>query len=252
MAKKIKVSRKQIKKPDEFITFTDRVLKQLSEKKNLVIGAGAGIVLLLLLVNLVAYSYRTQRQKAEYLLAQAFSILNTPLTEELTVDQIIKGSKSYATQKERSEDAIAKFKQVIDKFGKSEPGLEARYHLASLYLERKEWENALYYFQEFLSALKEHHSQAEFNLTLTAYLGMAQAYYGKGDYEKALEYYQKVLDSKAETYLAEAGLGKAKSLAKLGKTQPAQQELEKIIQLYPDSIYAQLAELELESISEPQ
>ncbi len=248
MAKKIKVSRKQIKKPDEFITFTDRVVKYLAERKNLAIGIGAGLLLILLLINLASYSYRTQRQKAEYLLAQAFSILNTPLTEELTTDQIIKGSKSYATQKERSEDAIAKFKQVIDKFGKSEPGLEARYHLASLYLEQEDWDNALYYFQDFFSSLEKHHSQAGLSLGLTAYLGMAQAYYGKGEYEKALEYYQKVLDSKDETYLAEASLGKAKTLAKLGKTQPAKEELEKLIQLYPDSIYAQLAELELNAI----
>ncbi len=248
MAKKIKVSRKQIKKPDEFVTTTERILKWLGERKPLVYGVISGLVLIILLVNLTAYSLRNRRLQAEFLLARAFSVLKTPLIDELTVDQIIKGTKSYATSEERRQDAIEKFKEVVSRFGASEQGLEARFHLGTLYLEQKDWENAIYWFNDFLEKLSKRERAQTTAFKLTAYLGLAKAYYGKGEYEQALKYYQKVLESKDKTYLPEANLGLARTLIKLKKTEEAKKKLKKILDDYPDSIYARLAQLELKNI----
>jgi tetratricopeptide (TPR) repeat protein len=249
MARKIKVSRKKIKRPDEFLTLSDRFFKYISENKNIAYGAAGGVVLVLLAVNLGIYTFKTRQAKADLLLTEAFSILQTPLAAEMTQEQVLKGAKSFSSDEQRSQEAITKLGEVVKKFGSSEPGLEARYHLGALYYSGHDYNNSVSNFEDFIKALKGRGGEMEY-LSYSAYLGIAKSYFAMGDFPKAGENYQKVLDAKPPTaYQSEAMLGEARSLAAQGKTDQARDLLKDIIKTYPGSIYQQLADLEIANLS---
>jgi len=248
MAKKIKVSRKKIKKPDEFQTYSDRVLKYLSANKNVAYGVVSGIIIALLVGNLANYSIRTRRTRAEYLLAQAFSILQTPLVDDLTSQQILKGTKTYATSRQRNEEAISKLNEVVQKFGRGEPGLEARYRLGEVYYRDENFKQSIAAYEDFLKEFNSRKTKPEF-LEYSAYLGMAKDYFALEDYEKAASYFQKVTaPKKGASYEPEAMLGLARCLVAQKNYDAAREKLTALMASYPGTIYDQLAGLELQKI----
>jgi len=248
MARKIKVSRKKIKRPDEFLSLSDRLFKYISENQNIAYGAVGGVVLLLLAINLGVYTFKTRQAKADLLLTEAFSVLETPLAAEMTQEQVLKGAKSFSSNEQRNQEAIAKMNEVVKKFGSSEPGLEARYHLGALYYSSRDLTNSISNFEGFVKELKGRGPELDY-LEYSAYLGMAKSYFEMGDYAKSNEYYQKVLDSKkAGAYHAEAMLGAARSLIKLEKYDSAKEKLISVVGTYPGSIYQELAGLELANL----
>jgi len=244
MAKKIKVSRKKIKKPDEFVTFSDRAFKYISQNKNVAFAVISGIIIALLAFSMINYSLKTRRAKAEALLAEAFSILNTPLAGQLSQEQALQSAKSFASSQERNKQAISKLNEVVQKFGRNQAGMEARYHLGETYFVDGNYQASLSAYEDFLKQLKSAKPAAQF-LEYSAYLGIAKDHYQLGNYEKANENFQKVIDQKeGSSYKPEAMLGLARSLIKLKKYDDAREKLEALIQTYPGSIYEQLAKLE--------
>jgi len=245
MAKKIKVSRKKIKRPDEFLSGSDRAIKYLRANKNLVYGVASGVILAVLAFNLVNYSLSSRRIKSEALLTEAFSILNTPLTDQMTSEQILKGSKTYATGKQRSEEAISKLNEVVQKFGSGTTGLEARYRLGEVYFQNGEFAKGVAAYQDFLKEFKARKDQPEF-LEYSAYVGLGKNYYELADYPKAVENFTKVVDSKkGGAYSAEASLGLARSLIKLKDFAKAKEHLDSVVAQSPGTIYEELARLEM-------
>ncbi len=247
MAKKIKVSRKKIKRPDEFLTFTDQVIKYLNEHKNLSLGVLGGLVAALVITNVITYTLKTRKANADKLLVEAFAILSTPLSNELSSNPVLKGSKSYASGDERSDEAIKKLSEVIKQFGNREAGMEAKFHLAEAYLNKGDYAHALSSYQDFLKELAGKPT-GKF-LEYPAYLGMAKAYYQTNDNKNAELYFQKVLDSKQDAYSAEANLGQARILIKDGQVDQAREILDNLIKTYPGSIYDQLAQIELGNLA---
>jgi len=250
MAKKIKVSRKKIKKPDEFITTTDRVIRYLIANKNLGYAIIGGVVFVLLVLGLVNYSIRTKKHNQGALLAEVSTILKTPLLTELTQEEIARGAKFYSSSEERNESAIAKLNEIAKRFSGSGTGLSARYQLAGLYLEKGDADQAIASYQDCLTQLKKRNLTNHL-LESSAYLGMAKAYFIKQEYEKASEFYQKIINSNVspEPYLAEAMLGEARTSIKLGNFDQANQLINQLNSKYPGSVYSQLAQLELAQIS---
>jgi tetratricopeptide (TPR) repeat protein len=248
MAKKIKVNRKKIKKPDEFQTFSDRVIKYLSANKNAAYGVASGIIAVLLIISLGSYSLRTRRARAEYLLAQAFSIMQTPLVDDLTGQEILKGAKSFATTSQRNQEAISKLNEVVQKFSRSEQGLEARYRLGEVYFLDGNFKQSIAAYEDFLKELQSRKTKPEF-MEYSAYLGLGKNYFQLEDYEKAIFYFQKIIDSKKSAgYEPEAMLGLARCLAMQKNYEAASGKLNALIESYPGTVYEQLARLELQKI----
>lgn len=251
MARKIKVSRKNIKRPDEFLTLSDRVFKYIAENKNLAYGVAGGIILAVVAINLAVYSLKTRQARADVLLTEAFSILKTPLTAQMTQDQLLKGVKSFGSNVDRNKEAVVKLSEVVKKFGSSEPGLEARYHLGMVYYNTRDYKQSISSLEAFIKQLKGREGGSSEYLEQSANLGIAKSHFELEDYAKADEYFQKVLAaSKTETpYKAEALLGDARSLIKLNKNDQAREKLMIIIATYPGSIYQELADLELANLA---
>jgi tetratricopeptide (TPR) repeat protein len=245
MAKKIKVSRKKIKRPDEFLSFSDRIIKYLAANKNVAYGIASAIILVLLVANLANYSIRTRRAKAETLLAEARTILQTPLVDQLNSEQILKGAKNYSTSRQRNDEAIETLNKVITQFGSGQPGMEARYDLGQVYFNNGDYQKGISAYQDFLSQYNKRTDQPEF-LKYSAYVGIAKDYYELDDYAKASEYFQKVLDAKKSgTYEAEATLGLARCMIMLKEYDKAREKLDAVVAGFPGSVYEQLAKDEM-------
>jgi TolA-binding protein len=244
MAKKIKVSRKKIKRPDEFLTYSDRVLNYVSANKNIAYGVVSGVILVIVAINLINYTIKTNRAKADMLMSEAFAAMQTPLAGQL------KGSKTYANDKQRNEDAISKLNEVVKKFSDSEAGLEARYRLGEAYFANGDFKSSLTAYDDFLKQLKSKPAPASY-LEFSTYLGMGKCYYAQGEYQKAVESFQKVLDAKeaASAYKPESLLGTARARISLKQYDQANTSLQELIKTYPGSVYDQLANLELAKIA---
>ncbi len=249
MAKKIKVSRKKIKQPDDFLTFTDRAFKYFSENKAVTFCVIGGAILAMALAVGISYTVTTRRDKADRLMLDAFSILNTPLAGKLTQQSILGGAKNYSTDKERAQEAITKLNEVIKQFGSGSVGLEARFHLGEVYLSEGNYPLAISSYQDFLKRLGTVESAGNKIMREPALLGLGKAYYSSGDLKNGELYLQKVIDSKSDAYLAEANLGMARVLIQKGEPGLGREKLDWISKTYPGSIYDQLAEIEKNNLA---
>jgi len=102
-------------------------------------------------------------------------------------------------------------------------------NLASLYLETKNWDAAIKYFDEAAANLL-------FADSYIAFAGKGYAYYHKGEYQAAVEQYEEA-NSVAPKY-ARAYFLKSEALMELGRTAEARQALEKAVEIVPGYLEA--------------
>ncbi|HQY67365.1 MAG TPA: hypothetical protein PLD38_08805 [Pyrinomonadaceae bacterium] len=125
-------------KPDEKISYQDPIQQQVNQKledvgkkfegKGKSILYGIGVVLLLLIIGFVAYSYmRRSSGSGQAALGKAIETSQARVTDQ----PLPAGStdRVFKTEKERADAAIAEFQAVADKFGGS-VGEKAKYFIA--------------------------------------------------------------------------------------------------------------------------
>ncbi len=204
MVKRVKITKKQLKEPDEFITLTERAFIFFNQHTKKITVAGVLVVVAVVAVVLFRMSEKKNEEEAARFLGAALE----------TYDRRVSQTGEGATPDLK--DVLAKFDDIITKFPRTSSGTISQLYRGNIYLRQDQFDEALKAYTAFLDQAGKKR--------LYLYLGwegLGHAYEGKKDYPKAVDAYEKMLQAGEGSQLAEARLNLGYCYEKLGKTKEA-------------------------------
>ncbi len=199
-----KITKKKLREPDEFITFTQRAYLFITQhSKKIMIGAI--VVFVLLLTTLI---YQRWERKNEEDASRKFS-------SSMEIYQM--ASSPYQEGSASGYKAVLeKFDEIIAKFPRTSSGKLSLLYKGNVHLWLGEFEEAAKSYQTFLErGLKEKLYR------LLATEGLGYAHEGKKEYEKALQAFQKIVEEGETFQSANAYLSIGRCYERLGKNKEA-------------------------------
>ncbi|HUT51975.1 MAG TPA: tetratricopeptide repeat protein [bacterium] len=234
MAKKIKITRKQMKRPDDFLSWSELVWDWSEKHTWLAAGAVAGVVVLFLAIQGVGMLIRSSGQSPRAELAQSVRTFKAPIMAQ---DQMnMPGmAEAYATDKVKYEKAAAGLATLVRKYPAKPVGEMAMIYLARSRQELGDYDAAIASFQKFL---KSNMAGQEPTLKYSALMGLGQSLYAAGKYQEALDYYNQVKDSDS-VFKPDAMLAVARCQFKLDHPDKAKEGLAEARKDFPDAWLAE-------------
>jgi cytochrome c-type biogenesis protein CcmH/NrfG len=212
---KQRVTRKELKQPDQFITISVRVMDWMRGHTRYILYGLGGIVVITGLIAGVFVWQQQHRQQADASLLEAIKQLD---------------NQRDTAEKSQNEDALTAFQTLVTNYPRTPAAIKAYWHLGHLYFARGDYAAALAAYQEAqrlastdpqlllpaLIALNIGYAQeargaclqalTSFNTVLQsealwlrgeAYLGIGRCYEHQGDREHAIATYQRALSDVA-------------------------------------------------------
>ncbi|MFH1057848.1 MAG: tetratricopeptide repeat protein [Pseudomonadota bacterium] len=222
-----KIDRKKLlKEPDEFLTLSSRAIRWAkAHTRMLSISVGAVVVILAVVLGIQAYLNYRQSQGAAAL-AQAFGAYS----------EVAMGQAEPA----RAVEAAKGLEAVVEQYGATEAGMQARLALGDLHLRQEQYPAA----EKALTALTEEPGLPP-ELAPLAWRGLGQALEGQKKYPEAAEAYHGARRVAGQRLAALCQLDQARALAAAGQTAQAQEILRSLVAQGQDVAVAQVARLRL-------
>jgi tetratricopeptide (TPR) repeat protein len=227
MAKKIKLTRKQMKQPDEFLNWSEAAWEWVEENLAYAIGTLVAGVAIILLVQWGLKQMLTSQDPAATELAAAADVLNKPILSKSDP----RLSDGYASEADRNQAASDEFKGFIRKHPDSKYA-----DMALVYLARTQED-----MKDYAAAIETYQKLSATNLSLTdpsikqiAIMGMARSEFATKKYQAALDHYKQIADSDS-IFKLDAFIGAARCHAYLGDQAAAKEFLAKARDQFPDS-----------------
>ncbi len=212
MTRAKKIIKKKLKKPDEFITLTERAFLFVSHHSKS-IAAGGGILLILILSVFIFQKWERGNEEKAYqmfrIAMETYQMVNSPYRE---------GSP------QEYKNVLEKFDEVITKFAGTSSGKIAILYKGNIALRLGEFGEAVKTYESFLQKAGREKLYRSFALE-----GLGYSYEGKKDYEKAINTYQKIVDLGEGFQSANAYLGLGRCYEKSGKNNEALENYRKFV-----------------------
>jgi tetratricopeptide (TPR) repeat protein len=213
MAKRKKVSRKKLlKEPDEFITFSGKLIQfGMQHQKQITYGIGILAALVVIVAGYRFFSAQSEN-KAMLLLNQAVA------KYEITIKT---GDANQAYQ-----SVAEDFQKVLNQYENRDGGKLAGVIFANICFDAGEYNRSIELYTKAQDDFKSH--PIFYNLILS---GLGYAYEQINENEQAASYFEKIVASKNQAF----NLGVL--YEKLGQMQKSEKAFGQITSDYPDSIY---------------
>ncbi len=224
-----RITKKELKQ-DRLVTTYFKVVEILRNNRKIVSGTITGLIIAAIVVVAYINNRRSDNSKAATELSQVLDAFNG-------------GAYQVAINGDPTHN-IAGLKSIVQNYGSSETGEDAKIYLADCYYYLGDYDNALKYFKDY--------DGSDGFLQASAYAGVAEVYETKGNYADAAEYYERAVSADSKNFLAAQYLvGAARNDIKIGKKQRAITLLTRVKKDFPNSQYADnvdylMAEAEVE------
>lgn len=150
---------------------------------------------------------------------------------------------SFVSQREKSQAALTKYKEVADAFPTSDAGLFARYRQAATYMDLGAPKSAAEAYQQVIS------QGGDSLYAQMARLGLAEAQAQSGEYDAAITAFRDLSQRKDGQLPVDGVLMRlGRTQAEAGKTGDAEQTFNKLVQEFPDSPFTADARKELDQL----
>jgi TolA-binding protein len=212
-----------------------------TRKRETTVAIAAIVIVGAAVLGYVAWKDRIN-SRAEAMLAEALAAADTRVGAPVAPGTPGAGP-SFATERARSEAALAKFKTAADAYPDADAGIFARYRQAAAEAELGNARQAAATYQLVIDRAGDRiYGQM-------ARLGLAEAQARGGDYDKAINAFKELAQRKdgplpVDGILMQLGLAYRDS----GKKADAQQTFNRIIAEYPDSSFSMDAKKELDNL----
>ena len=222
-----KKSRKELlKKPDEFMTSTGKVIRLVSDYQKPISYALCAVAA----VVLVIFGYRFFAQRTE---AKAFSMLEQALAK-------YEAHKKATSADEAYRNVSQEFQHIVEKYGGNAAGKLARASYANICYNAGDYIKAIELYKRSLNDFKDHPMVN--NLILS---GLGYAYQQMGDNPNAAMYFEKVASATDSNNRDEALFNLGMLYEKLGDTDKSHQAFKQFLSSYPNSMYFDIVEEKL-------
>ena len=220
MAKK--VSRKQLlKEPDQFLTFSGRMLEWAGQRRKAILWTTAAFFGLVIAISLFGFLSGRSEARAFTLLDQARRQYETVLSQ--------KGPQEALAA------ATEDFQHILDDYAGRAGGRMARVVFADICLSGGQADRAVTLYTQ---ALDDYAGQPFYRTRIQA--SLARALVEKEDYAAAVKWFEKIAEN-GGAMKDEALFMLGTLYAKLGEPAKSRDAFEKIAAEHGDSIYAELA-----------
>ena len=207
-----KIIKKKLKRPDEFITITEKTFLFITRHSKY-IAAGGGILLILIVS--IFFFQKWERGKEE----KAYQMFNSAMETY----QMVNASYREGSPQEYK-NVLEKFNEILTKFPRTPSGKIAILYKGNIDIRLGEFEEAMEAYESFLQKAGKEKLYRSFAME-----GLGYAHEGKKDYEKAINVYQKVVDLGERFQSANAYLGLGRCYEKLGKNREALEQYKNFI-----------------------
>lgn len=205
MAEKVKITQKELKKPDRFReAIADAIVFASENYRKILTVFGAAI--LMLVVVFVAIAILERRELSA----------NSEFTEAL---------KRYkeANSGQNSQEALNRFLEVDKKYPRSDISKVALYYAAEINYNMGRYDDAIKLLSDLIKSGPKNQIVVD-----AAYLRLGTAFFNKGNWQLAINYLSKV-DKEGNPHRNQAELYIALSLEKLGKSDEAEKMYKQLL-----------------------
>ena len=218
--KRISRARKRdLEKPDEFLTLTSRLLEKI--KTNWKPISAGGVVVLVILVGALAARYFSERAEA-----QAFVLLNQAMNHFTTERRSQDPAKAL--------DAVTpEFETLFTRYGDRRGGAEARLIFAQMNYLAGRPEAAVAQYEEALKLYPENTFAAS-----AVRSGLGYAYAAAGQSEKAITAFTVLVDDQNSVFKADALYQLSLLYRKTGQETAYAKTIQSLKEDYPQFMYA--------------
>ena len=218
MVKGKKITKRQLKEPDEFITLTEKAIHFTSQHGKSIVAGGIFILVLILAI----VFFRVGERKKEEEAAKAYGAASEMY--ERGIAQAPEGSA------QNYKEVLERFNEIVMKFPRTSFGKLSLTYQGNIYLKQDAYDEAIKAYSTFLEKVGRERLYRYF-----AWEGLGHAYEGKKDFARALEAYQKILEFGEGYQLAEAHLNMGYCYEKLGKGKEAAENFKAFLSVSPKS-----------------
>jgi TolA-binding protein len=213
-------------------------------------GRQVGAVILAIVVvggALIGYFVWQSRleNRAGRMLAEAIAVEETRVGPPTSPDST-SATASFATEREKHEAALAKFKAVADEYSSTDAGVFARYQQASLQMSLGKASEAAATYQQVIDKSRGVYSQM-------AKLGLAEAQANAGQYDQAIASYKSLAEQKDQSVPIDGILVQlGRTYLAAGKQSDAQQTFERVVKEFPLSPFSSEAQRQLDKLKKSE
>jgi tetratricopeptide (TPR) repeat protein len=227
MAKKKKKTRKELlKTPDEFLTFSGKVLGLISKYQKQISYALCAVIAIVFII----MGYRFFAQRAE---ARAFSMLDQAQSKYELLERTSSANAAYS-------QVSPDFQTILKKYGGNAGGKIARVVYANISYSAGQYPEAIKLYQR---SLKEFENDKLVYHLMLANLGYA--YQHIEDERNATLYFEKAAAETDSLVREEALFNLGLIYQKLGDTEKSRQAFQQILTSYPNSPYGDIVKEKL-------
>lgn len=205
MAKKL--TKKELKEPDEFQTFTMKFLQYVSENRNKFYLAG--VIILVAVVAVGGYAFYENRYEAK------------------AAEQYAVAADTAATgQGRENPQALQTYEDLVRLYPRSAVAPLAHYHLGNLLYEKGEYDRAVEEYEKFIATSEG----KDGFLVALAYYGIGYCHESRKEYPKAGEAYERAAGKSGDTAfraVMERNVGRIYEA--MGDTEKAREHYEKAL-----------------------
>lgn len=234
-------------KEDEFARSVARARHAIDTRGRDITRVVIGVVLLLVLAGGYILWKQSKEARANASLASALAVYEAPV---ITPTAPTPGSPmpvpqpgTFETEQARLEAALPKFVETADAFPGTNAGIAAQYHAASILAALGRHGEAEQRYQEVID---EAGSRI---YGRTARLGLAAAQVAQGKYDPAIEIYTELSRETDSTIPVDGVLMQmGRAYAKAGRAEEAAQAFNRVVEEFPQSLYAADARREMAEV----
>ena len=225
MAKR-KIRRKELKKPDEFITFSSRIITWCQDNVRIVVGVLASVVVLILITGAVFLFKARRETEARGLYEEALSLYQVESSGNA-------GAANYSM-------ATAKLEEVRQRYRSTTVATNALMDLGNIYFQEGDYQKAIICYTDFLQRTDVSHPLYD-----QALESLGETYEAKGSWQEALEVYQRLASEGASVYQAQAQLYLGRVYEAMGDKQKAMTHYDNYLNENPALIFGEWIRVKL-------
>jgi hypothetical protein len=217
-----RVSRKSLKEPDEFISFSSKLLQQAVLHKTEMIAAAGVLLGIVILVSGIHYFSEKAENKGSLLLNRV-------------MDQYASATKDSGPEK-ACERVAADFQKILDDYSGKSCGKLARLNFAGICHRSGDFDKAVTLYTQAMNDFKDVPL-----LRNIAACGLGYAYEEKKEYTKAVGLFESLSVDPDVIMADEALFALGRLYGRLEKNDKRVQVMRQIAEKHPESIYKDLA-----------
>jgi len=229
-----KISRKDLKEPDEFLSFTAKALGWLNAQKVILLIGVAAIGLTILGSYIWQWHIESIEKKASRAFIEAKEILNAPVIPKIEGMETAVIEGTYSSDDEKYKTAIKEFEKVILNHGSSATSVLAVYFIGESYLRLGEYDKAIENLKEYLTRDGEHGELAAFAME-----GIAASLEALGKDADAKEQYRRLTQAPLDIEPDRGLYHIARLEQKAGKAAQAVRLFNEILEKHPQTAFRQ-------------